>query len=211
MPSTQPRGLSRHANHAILGLTLAFSVGGTIAILILAPHLRAAAAAVAALVYAATLSASALFSFLYHVLEKAKRRRLFRLLDHGTIFLLIAGTYTPLTVIAARGSWSFVVLGTVWAAAFLGILLKILLSHEWDRVFVGLYLAIGCAFVLDVQGVFAALPTLAMSLVALGGVAFIVGAIIYWRDVGHWTDPVWHALVLVGCVAHYFAIVSILA
>jgi hemolysin III len=210
MPSTHPHGLSRRANHAILGATLAFSAVGTVVLLVLAPRLSVVAAAVATLVYGTTLLASSLFSFLYHVLERAKRRSLFRLLDHGAIFLLIAGTYTPLTVIAARGSWSFVVLGTIWVVAFLGILLKILLSHEWDQVFVWVYLALGCAFVLDLQGVLAALPIQAMTLVALGGAAFIAGALVYWRDVGRWTDAIWHGLVLVGCVTHYFAIVSIL-
>ena len=83
---------------------------GAVALLFLAPRLSVVAAAAASLVYGATLFASSLFSFLYHVLERAKRRSLFRLLDHGAIFLLIAGTYTPLTVVAARGSWSFVVL-----------------------------------------------------------------------------------------------------
>lgn len=210
MPSTHPIGLSRRANHAILGATLAFSGFGTGALIFLAPQLRAASDAAACLIYGATLVASALFSFLYHVLETTPRRALLRLLDHGTIFLLIAGTYTPFTVIAARGTWSLFVLAAVWTAAFLGILLKIALREQWDRVFVGIYLALGGVFMIDFDGLFGALPPQPLMLLLAGCAAYVVGAVVYWRDVGSWTDPVWHALVLIGCSTHYFAIVSIL-
>jgi hemolysin III len=210
MPSTDPSGMARLVNRAILAATLAFSGIAIAFLLILAPGLRDWWAAVAALVYGATLVASSLCSFLYHTLEKARRRRILRLLDHAAIFLLIAGTYTPFGVVALGGTVGGRLLASVWTLALLGIALKLVLRDGYDRVFVFVYLAIGWVFVIALDDVVRALPPGALALLVAGGAAYTTGALIYFRDIGRWTDPVWHGFVLLGATTHFLAIVAVL-
>ena len=202
MPSTTPTGLSREVNRALLAATLAFAAGASVALVAVAPRAPA-------LVYGTTLVASALLSFLYHTLEQAPRRRLLRLLDHSAIFLLIAGTYTPFAAIALEG-WGPSMLVIVGSLAGLGIRLQVLLSPDWDRAFVWIYIAIGWVFVIGADEVIASLSVPALSLLAAGGVAYTVGALIYFRDVGRWTDAIWHGCVLMGKTAHFGAVLLIL-
>ena len=203
MPSTHPIGPSQRVNHALLGATLAFAMAATATLCVVAPHPPS-------LVYGLTMLASALFSFLYHTTKRPTRRRLLRLLDHAAIFLLIAGTYTPFAAVALKG-WGASLLVIVWSLAGLGILLKILLSPDWDRVFVWVYIALGWAFVIGLDEALTALSGPALALLAAGGLAYTIGAIIYWRDIGEWTDPVWHGFVLAGKGAHFAAVLAIVA
>jgi len=209
VPSTNPTGAARMVNRAILGATLAFSGLAVCFLLVLAPHVRQRSAAVAALVYGATLVLSALFSFLYHTLETARRRRLLRLIDHSAIFLLIAGTYTPFAEIAL-GPVGSSLLAWVWALALLGVGLKLVLREAYDRAFVPIYLTIGWVFIVALDDILRTLDPAAMALLGIGGLAYTVGALIYFRDIGRWTDPVWHAFVLVGTTTHFLAVLAVL-
>jgi hemolysin III len=210
VPSTNPTGMARLVNRALLAATLAFSGVGIAFLLALAPGLRGRWAAVAALVYGATLVVSSVCSFLYHTLETARRRRLLRLLDHAAIFLLIAGTYTPFAAVALGQTVGGPLLVWVWTLALLGIALKFVLHEEYDRVFVLVYLAIGWVFVAALDEILRSMPAGAIALLAAGGIAYTVGALIYFRDIGRWTDPVWHAFVLVGTTTHFLAVLAVL-
>jgi hemolysin III len=98
----------------------------------------------------------------------------------------------------------------VWALALAGILLKLVLPHSWDRLFVGVYLALGWLFLAALDEVLHTIPGPSLALLAAGGVAYTVGALIYAWDIGRWTDPVWHAFVLAGSVTHFGAILTIM-
>jgi hemolysin III len=209
--SSHPTGLARQINRALLGATLAFSGLALLVLLALAPELRDRAAALAALTYGASLVACSLFSFLYNVLERARRRQLLRYLDHAAIFLLIAGTYTPFAAVALPPGRAGLLLGIVWSLALLGMALKLRFRGPgYDRLFVPFYLAIGWMFVVAADELFRALDLSTLSLLAVGGAAYTVGALIYARDIGRWTDPIWHALVLVGAATHFLAVVAVL-
>src|SRR4051812_7826325 len=145
--------MARLVNRALLAATLAFSGVGIAFLLVIVPNLRGRWAAVAALVYGTTLVVSSLFSFLYHTLETARRRRLLRLLDHAAIFLLIAGTYTPFAAVALGQTVGGPLLAWVWTLALLGIALKVVLRESYDRVFVLIYLGIGWVFVVALDDI----------------------------------------------------------
>jgi hemolysin III len=210
MSSTFPVGRARDVNRAVLTATLAFGIAGAGIMAAWAAEARSAAAMAAGLVYGVTLAACALFSFLYHMLEGSPRRRLLRLLDHAAIFLLIAGTYTPFAAVALRGSVGGHLLAWVWGLALAGILGKLLLGNAYDRLFVAVYLGIGFLGVGSFHEAVAALPTPALALLVAGGAAYTVGALIYAKDIGRWTDPVWHVLVLLGKAAHFGAVALLL-
>lgn len=202
--------LSWHVNRAILAATVAFAAGGAAALVPLAFGLKREGSTLAVLVYGATLLACALCSFLYNTFEQAKRRPLLRTLDHACIFLFIAGTYTPFATIALQ-RWGTGLLIGVWTLAALGVVLKVGLDERWDRPFVWIYLALGWMFVAGFDEIYAALDATALALLVGGGLAYTVGALIYHRDIGHWTDPLWHGFVLAGTAAHFFAVIELTA
>lgn len=140
-------------------------------------------------------------------LETAKRRALLRYLDHAAIFLLIAGTYTPFAA-GIRGPFHQSLLSWVWSLALAGIALKLFLPKAHDRAFVGLYLAIGWLFVSAGDEVVRAVPPLPLLFLGLGGLAYTAGAAVYARDIGRWTDPVWHGCVFAGVIGHFVAVIT---
>jgi hemolysin III len=210
MATTDPVGLSRKVNRAVLAATVAFAAGGAAALVPLSLGLRQEGSTIAFLVYGATLVACALCSFLYNTLERTKRRQLLRTLDHACIFLFIAGTYTPFAAIALE-RWGTGLLVCVWSLAALGVVLKLRLDRQWDRPFVWIYLALGWIFVVGFDELYLALDATALALLLGGGLAYTVGALIYHRDIGHWTDPLWHGFVLAGTAAHFFAVIELAA
>lgn len=207
MSATFPSGLSRRVNRMVLTATLVFGCAGCLVLAILGLVLRTRGFTLACLVYGLSLVACTLCSFLYNMLETAKRRALLRYLDHAAIFLLIAGTYTPF-VAGIRGPFGEGLLTWVWSLALAGIALKLFVPKSYDRASVGLYLAIGWLFVSAGDDVVRAVSLLPLLFLGLGGVAFTAGAAVYARDIGRWTDPVWHGCVLAGIVGHFVAVIT---
>lgn len=211
MPSTTPVGPARRVNRLILALTLAFSACAMTALVIVAVTTLDHSRAEVALVYGLTLVTCSLCSFLYHTVEDTPRRGILRYADHAAIFLLIAGTYTPFVATnGIVGPFGISLLDWVWGLAGVGITLKLFLDATYDRFFVGVYLAIGWLFVFALDQFLHKLSLIPLVFLAIGGVAYTAGAIIYVRDIGHWTDPVWHGCVLTGSFTHFIAILALL-
>jgi hemolysin III len=200
--------MPRQVNRAILTATLALGAGALIGLVILAFALQDPQRRIASLVFGACLMLCSASSFSYNLLE-TKWRPLLRKLDHCAIFLLIAGTYTPFVVTGVHGPFGIGLLEWVWSLALAGIALKLLLGGRYEKLFVGLYLALGWLFI-SALGPFVAVTTLpALVLLSLGGIAYTVGALLYARDIGPWTDAVWHGCVFVGSFSHFLAVVAL--
>ncbi|HZS83048.1 MAG TPA: hemolysin III family protein [Stellaceae bacterium] len=210
MPSTNPVGTARRVNRLILTLTLAFSGVAMLALLVVAATSLDRSKAAAGLVYGATLLLCSLTSFLYNMIEETPRRGLLRYLDHAAIFLLIAGTYTPFAAQGVRGPFGISLLEWIWGLAVVGMVLKLLLDQSYDRFFVGIYLAIGWLFVSALDQFLHILTPISLTFLVIGGIAYTAGAFIYLRDIGHWTDPIWHCCVLTGSFTHYVAVLALL-
>jgi hemolysin III len=136
-------------------------------------------------------------------------RPLLRQLDHCAIFLLIAGTYTPFVVSGVRGPLGLSLLGWVWGLALFGIAIKLLTRGRHDKLFVALYLALGWLFV-SAFGRFVEINSLeSLILLAAGGLAYTIGAVVFFRGIGPWTDAVWHGCVFVGSLSHFLAVVAL--
>jgi hemolysin III len=201
-----PRGAARRVDRAVLLATVIFSIAalGCFAVLSLRRHVPGSAAA---LVYAATLVACSVSSCLYNLQEQAPRRAALRYLDHAAIFLLIAGTYTPFATGVGQ-LLGFGLLYWVWGLSLTGIALKLLLRCRYERFFIGMYLVtgwFGLAALGDVVDAFA--PSVLLML-ALGGLGYTAGALIYAHGGSRWTSPVWHACVLFGAVSHFLAVLA---
>jgi hemolysin III len=205
MMSPEPIGVSRRLNRGILTATLAFGAAGLLVLLLLAAF-SSERHSLASIVYGASLLLCSLCSYLYNMRETARRRRLLRHLDHAGIFALIAGSYTPFSL-GVHGPFGLYLLAWVWGLALAGMALKILLLGSYERLFVGLYLLIGWLFVSAIDELLAVLTAPSLALIVVAGIAYTVGALIYARGVGRWTDPVWHGCVLAGSLMHFTAVI----
>lgn len=208
--ATRP-GISwpRRLDGSILAATLAFSLTAMALLVYFAIGSVDPRRAIAILVYGGTLVACSLCSFLYNTFAWARWRSVLRYLDHAAIFLLIAGTYTPFASSDLRGPLGFSVLAWVWALAGMGVVMKLLLFGAYDRIFVGVYVAIGWFIVTAGRDAVAAIAAPALVLLVIGGLAYTAGAIVYARDGGRWTAAVWHSCVLTGSLAHFLAVVAL--
>ena len=163
-------------------------------------------------VFGCSLVALYAASTLYHLLpvSPATVARL-RKLDHVAIFVLIAGTYTPICVLALEGGWSVGVLGLVWTLALCGGLLKVFWMDAPRWLSVGLYLAMGWLAVIAASAIFQAVPPGGIAWILGGGLIYSVGAVIYglkWPDIRPGVfgfHELWHLFVLAGSACHFWA------
>jgi hemolysin III len=157
-------------------------------------------------VYGATLLILYLFSTLYHSL-RGKAKAVFRKLDHAAIYLLIAGTYTPLTLVTLRGGWGWSLFGAVWGLAIFGIVLDSLPRKGRRILPIVVYLLMGWLVVIALRPLVRALPVGGIVWVVAGGLLYTSGIAFYIADkrIRH-AHGVWHLFVLAGSATHYLAI-----
>jgi hemolysin III len=162
-------------------------------------------------VYGATLIILYLASTLYHSFQQPAVKRVFKVIDHASIFLLIAGTYTPFLLVAIRGAWGWTLLVIVWGLAILGVSLKALFIHRFQKLSVLAYILMGWLSVVAIKELLDNIPLGGLILVAVGGIVYTVGIIFYALKRIRFSHAIWHVFVLGGSVCHYFAVLLYLA
>jgi len=163
-------------------------------------------------VYGVTLVLLYTMSTLYHALQPAHLKRIFKVLDHVSIYLLIAGTYTPFMLVSVANAGAVLILSLVWTLAVLGILSEIYMSGRAVKVAqVLVYLGMGWACSIDFAGLRAALPAPGFWWLLAGGIAYTTGVVFYLLDkldrLSH-AHGIWHFFVLVGSVCHVIAVLG---
>lgn len=198
-----------------LGEEIANSVShgaGLVAALIATPVLLGAARRgsrldlVGASVFAGTLILLYLASTLYHALPPSGAKRVFRVLDHSAVFLLIAGTYTPFALSVLHGLWGWTLLAVVWSLAAVGIALTSVEGERFERFYTPVYLAMGWLIVVAIRPLWQALPAGGLLLLAAGGLAYTAGVGFLAARRMRYSHFVWHLLVLAGSACHWVAI-----
>jgi len=195
------------ANSASHGIGLVAVLVGTPVLVLAAARDGGPAEIVGASVFAASAFLLYLASTLYHAMPENRAKRVFRILDHSAIFLLIAGTYTPFTLGVLRGAWGWTLFGLVWGVAVLGIVLKAAggVGHPWLST--GVYIAMGWLALVAVGPLWLRMPVSAWGWLLAGGLAYTAGTVFYASDsrirYGHF---VWHVFVLAGTTCHFFAV-----
>jgi len=162
-------------------------------------------------VYAIGLLASFGFSAGYNLTLHAPARAVLRRLDHAAIYLLIAGTYTPMALIGLGGRAGWVLTGAIWALAILGMVMKLGFFHRAERAGFWLYLAMGWLGLLAVWPLLQSLPLVVLILLAAGGLIYTLGTIFYHVDRIPFSRAIWHGHVLAAAAAHYAAVIMITA
>jgi hemolysin III len=158
-------------------------------------------------IYGGSLVISYAVFTLYHIYKFNERMgRFFKILDHSTIYLLIAGTYTPLTLVLLRGNWGWTLFSVAWAMAVLGVIGKILFIDKVKWLGPLLYLIMGWMCVLIAKPAIALIPLPGLQLLLAGGLFYSFGLIFYlWKRLPlH--HAIWHLFVLVGSICHFFAV-----
>jgi len=146
------------------------------------------------------------FSALYHSFQQIRVKRVLEIIDHISIYFLIAGTYTPFLLIYLRDTFGITLLVTLWTLTVLGIFFKILYTGRFDKVSVIIYLAMGWILLAGGKRFFTALPSNVLTYIFIGGALYSLGIVFYlWRGF-RWHHAVWHFLVLAAAIAHYLAV-----
>ncbi len=161
---------------------------------------------IGALIFGVGLVLTYTSSTIYHLLRRPERKQLFRLFDHISIFILIAATYTPLTLINLRGTWGWFLFALVWGLALLGIIVECTALRRFRAISISLYLGMGWAVVMAGKLLVARVAPGGLALLVAGGLFYTFGCIFYgWRGLA-FNHAVWHLFVLAGSICHFFAI-----
>jgi hemolysin III len=147
-------------------------------------------------------------STLYHALGRNKAKRVFRVLDHSAIFLLIAGTYTPFTLGILRGVWGWTLLGLVWSIAFVGIVFTSIGGVKWQRLSTILYLVMGWLVIIAIKPLWLNMPSWGLFWLIAGGAAYTAGVGFYAAKQIQYAHFIWHLFVIAGTTCHFVAVMK---
>lgn len=194
------------ANGVSHGVGLLAAVGAAPVLVLSAVRRGGAADIVGASVFAATIVLLYLTSTLYHALPRNRAKRVFRVLDHGAIFLLIAGTYTPFTLGVLRGTWGWTLLGLVWGLAAAGVTLKAVGGVRYPVVSTCLYLGMGWLVIIAARPLWLRMPPSGLLWLVAGGLAYTAGVAFFAAERIRYSHFIWHLFVLAGTVCHFIAV-----
>jgi hemolysin III len=186
--------------------------GGVIAatvLIVLAALFASAYEIVSVSIYAAGLLAMLGFSAAYNLWPVSRSKWLLRRLDHSAIYILIAATYTPVFAQLQDRVFAMSLLAGVWSVAVIGVVLKLFFPGRFDRISVGLYLAMGWSGIIAYDSGLSSLPQLALWFIVAGGLLYSFGVIFHaWRRL-RFQNAIWHCFVLLGAACHYTAVLDL--
>ncbi len=184
-------------------LGVAAGLAGVVALVAVAAPQGNPALTLSVIVYGVGLLAMLIASALYNGGGAARHKDLLRRIDHAAIFVMIAGTYTPLVAMKMDGAWSQWLLLYVWSVALAGVMLKLIWVHRFPRLSVGLYLFLGWTIVVAFEPLSASMSPLGLALLVMGGVLYSVGVLFHLWERLPYQQPIWHAFVIAAAACHY--------
>jgi hemolysin III len=194
------------ANSVTHGIGWLLSIGGLATLVTFAAITGGALRVVSCAVFGTTLVLLYAASTLYHALPSRRAKHVFRVLDHSAIFILIAGTYTPLSLVAVGGPWGWSLFGAIWALAAIGVLLNTIAHGRWRWLSITLYVTMGWLVVIAIRPLVAAVGSETLVLIVAGGLAYTLGLTFYGSRRLPYGHAMWHVFVLAGSVLHYLAV-----
>lgn len=198
------------ANSITHGIGAGLSVAGLTLLVVLAAIYGDVWRVVSFSIYGSTLVILYLASTLYHSFQKPRVKRVLRVLDHASIYLLIAGSYTPFLLVSIRGVWGWTLFGVVWGLALMGVAFKVFFIGRYEVLATAAYVLMGWLCVIAFQEMLAKVPPGGVTLLIIGGVVYTAGVIFYaWQKLPY-NHAIWHLFVLGGSICHYFAVMNLL-
>ena len=157
-------------------------------------------------IYGSSLLILFLASTFYHGVTNEKAKQVFKLLDHCAIYLLIAGTYTPLLLLSLQGTLGYSLMAIIWALAIGGIFFKVKFGHKYKKISLTTYIGMGFISFTILGELYKVLPSNAVTLLASGGLVYVLGVFFYVQKKIPYNHAIWHLFVLGGAACHFFMI-----
>ena len=162
----------------------------------------------AAIVFSSAMLLLYVASTLYHAIQFPRAKAALKVFDHCAIYLLIAGTYAPFTLVGLRGDVGRALFVAIWSLAALGIAFKLFFTGRFRLVSTLVYIAMGWLVLLAIVPVWRALDGWTFGWLLAGGIAYTLGTVFYHRPSMRWSHPIWHLFVVVGSICHYVAVLA---
>lgn len=198
-------------NSVTHGVGSLLSIAGIVVLIVFSAINSDAFAVVSSAVYGASLIILYTMSTLYHSITNEKAKKFFRIMDHNTIFFLIAGTYTPYTLAVLRSPLGWVLFGVVWGAAAIGIVLNSIDLEKFSKISVVCYIAMGWVIIIAVKPLMNSMPFISFALLVAGGIFYTIGVIFYAIKKVKYFHSVWHIFTVIGSALHYFSVFTAIA
>jgi len=196
------------AHVATHGIGALLAIGGLVLLIAKTIPYHSAQHLVANCIYGCTQVLLYTSSTIYHALTESRYKQVFQILDHVAIYLLIAGTYTPFTLVTLSGPWGWTLFGLVWGLAIGGTLFEIFLQGRFKKLSLLFYLGLGWLAIIAIKPLWTALPTNGLLLLLIGGLAYSGGAVFYaWRSL-RYHHAIWHVFVILGSLSHFLCILQ---
>lgn len=186
------------------------AIAGTAVLIVFAAIYSNVWGVVSSAIYGASMIILYTMSTLYHAITNRKAKTFFRIMDHNTIFLLIAGTYTPFTLVPLRGALGWVLFGIIWAAAIVGIVFNSIDLEKAKKLSLVCYIAMGWAIIFAIKPMLRTVPTISLIFLLVGGLFYTAGVIFYAKKNIRYFHSIWHLFTIGGTVFHYFSILIIM-
>ena len=186
---------------------IAALAGGAVLITLAAVHGDAWQLA-GAIVFGACLLLLYVASTLYHAVAYPQAKARLKVFDHCAIYLLIAGTYTPFTLIGLRGPWGWGLFAAIWTLALAGVVFKLFFTGRYRRLSTLVYVAMGWLVLVALKPLFGALDSWTLGWLFTGGACYTLGTVFYHRPSLRYSHAIWHLFVVAGSVCHYVAVMA---
>ena len=160
---------------------------------------------IGSIVFSASLVLLYSASTLYHAAKKTVLKKRLRIFDHVSIFILIAGTYTPFMLVGLRGGWGWSLIGIVWGLAIVGVVAKLFLTGRYNKTSTAIYLAMGWLAIIAIGPLMKVLPPSTLLWMMAGGLFYTVGTVFYVSRRIPYAHAIWHLFVLAGSTCHFIA------
>jgi len=203
-PVSGQTALEELANSITHGLGFLLSIAGFVLLLVFATYSGKDYAIFSSLFYGISLMTLYAASTVYHGIQSVRAKKVLQILDHASIYLLIAGSYTPLALLTLGGTWGWTLFGLEWGLAVIGISMKVFFTGRYELISLLVYLAMGWFIIFDIGFLSEALPRTGFVFLVVGGLAYSLGIIFYVWDKLPFNHAIWHLFVLAGSLFHFF-------
>ncbi len=193
-------------NSVTHGAGALLSIAGCTLLVIFAAINRGPMEVVTGAIFGASLIILYTMSTLYHAITNPTAKKVFQILDHNTIFLLIAGTYTPFTLCCINPIWlGWTIFGCIWGAAAFGIVMSSISLERFRKISTFCYILMGWGIILAIKPLYQGIPTFSLVMLIIGGVLYSLGVIFYVQKKIRYMHSIWHIFVVGGSVLHWFS------
>jgi hemolysin III len=193
--------------HAIThGLGLALSIAGLTIMVAFASMDGSIITVVSSAIFGTTLILLYGSSTLYHAITHHDIKQRFQQFDHASIYLLIAGSYTPITLVSLGGAWGWSIFAAVWTIAIIGICLTFVYPRRFEKLSLLLYVIMGWIIIIAIKPLLESMESGGLWLLLAGGLSYTVGILFYVWEKLPFNHAIWHLFVLGGSILHFFMV-----